>query len=149
MSADGITEAGAASLTLARLTGMANWSLYNALVRTKELIATEAHWCQGAIALDRHGKPMEPEIFFEDGPPPPCRLCVQGAVHVATYGSESAFREVTAILDDAAGALFPGDAEVWEKVNREGDDPHVAVNDGLGFAAVHQMLDLAIEANKP
>lgn len=132
-----------------RLTSMANWSLYRALVRTKELIATEERWCQGVIAMVEGDVPLADTIDIDTDLGIVCRMCVQGAARVATLRGPVSLGELTGILDDAVGALFPGESEVWEKVNREGDDPHVAVNDGLGFAAVHQMLDLAIEANKP
>lgn len=114
------------------------------LAHVKGLIASEGVWCQGQLAMGYDGVPLTPSLLDED-PNLACKLCVQGAVRVVTRGKD--FEWITDQLDAAAEEIYPPDHEVWKYLAEQtaGEHPHVAVNDHLGFEAVHAMLDYAIE----
>lgn len=110
-------------------------TVIDALAVARILIARPEHWAQGAIALDRRGKPLS---TFERG----CRFCAAGALGLAVDvlhgGSEysaaagQASDQASRLLDCAAFKLG-------------GYESYIALNEHDSHAQVLAMFDHALD----
>lgn len=101
------------------------------LKQTKALIATPASWCVFVPAIDDIGYPVQASD------PTACKWCLLGAKAKVQGGPNDLRPEAIRArraLEDAMRALFPDKPAFLGSI----------LNDELGFAAVHRVLDKAI-----
>lgn len=105
------------------------------LRNAKALIATPESFCKGALAKDANGKCVS---YFS---PEASLFCSKGAMNCA-YGRRADEVSIT----DAYALLYKVGADILKENNLNDVDVDVifAVNDRLGFQAVHEMFDRAI-----
>ena len=112
------------------------------LTEAREFIAEPERWCQGYLALDGHGKRIQPGLVTNVA-----RCCGLGAAELAAarHGLVESWLELTRsaeLLELAASDLYPPSAEHDEL------SPVAYVNDKLGHAAILRVYDAAIAASQ-
>ena len=114
-------------------------AVFNALAVARILIASPDRWGQGAIALDRRGKPLS---TFERG----CRFCAAGALALAIdvlHGNGPSAKTAGQASDDASRLL---DRAAFKLA---GYESYIGLNEHDSHAQVLAMFDHAIAMASP
>jgi hypothetical protein len=115
---------------------MSNSEVHALLVQARETISDPARWCQGSLAQDHNGRPVNP-IFDPDEA---VRWCAKGALLKHRPAYDALACEALDKLSDAARSMRTSSTRL---------QPVVHVNDKRGHVAVIEMYNRAIAATAP
>lgn len=95
--------------------------------RARDLIADEAHWCRGALAMDARG------VYVCPTDPAAIKYCAMGALIAAAF-------EISGAPDQAQALAYSAERLLLS------DRSLVAINDGPGHAEVLDLLEATLAA---